>query len=430
MHEDIIAPKLPRVQSLFIGGSKSFTPQAGVFDVPLLQELRVEAACKSSRHRNKYFPMTVPIVDARYQLPHLQRLKMTGILYTDAYPFFRPTLRELTLHYSRVSPSIAEFLNALQGMPALEELSIASQFRHYRASLHTLPYVQFPQLCRLAIRDDAIACARILSHLELPASTFLGGRDVFYLEGYNSVFPVAAEDEDGRHGGLCQLFSSVVAKLTGERLFGSLPRVRQLLVTFQKRFFNAVKASILEANNDGGRVFRFYSPSFYVSPCAAFDCILSSPSDSFCADLEALDLKSFRNDTLRTLPISSPSLATRFTNLRTIHLAYTWGVWRWIAQSHTDEFVQADLRNRLPFPALRELRIKGVVLANDPDAQTLGMEDFLPVLLSMLSIRKKAGAALDSLGIHGVIVEVRGHLDCRKVLRMLEHHVRVVELHL
>ncbi|TCD71847.1 hypothetical protein EIP91_003190 [Steccherinum ochraceum] len=112
-----------------------------------------------------------------------ERLTFSGARYRTIFPYFRPTFRSLAITLEEAEDWIPdcytspfEFLQALQGMPSLGELSVVGLFQPGVISVlnnHALPKVTLPSLQRIFLHCHGQAMADMVHSLVLPARAFL-----------------------------------------------------------------------------------------------------------------------------------------------------------------------------------------------------------------------------------------------------------------
>ncbi|TCD71846.1 hypothetical protein EIP91_003189 [Steccherinum ochraceum] len=224
-----LAPELHRARSLhMISSDADPINWDHTYSTPLLQDLHVVFSEDVPYNAfGRSFPI-IPLVSTNQPLRLLKHLTAHGVAYSSVSAFFRPTLRSLSIVFTRVimSPTshttLASFLQALQGMPVLEELSVTGMiypeaFVFIAAAFPAafLPMVTLPSLRRIFLHCHGRAMVDFLHHLIVPARAFIN-RDLsptFIAGGFpasSGLHPEQAIFPDA--------FAAVASKLAGDNV--------------------------------------------------------------------------------------------------------------------------------------------------------------------------------------------------------------------
>lgn len=388
---------------------------AKLVDTPRLRTLIMEVAVNERRR------VVLPIVDPQSALPLLQHLRMIDSHFANSSRFFRPTMTSLVLQSTRSvhdsSPSVKDFLRALQDMPLLEVLRIHSILHPTKDTNVQSPHVRLPHLRSITVQEAALAMTRFLSYLELPASAFLA-------EDWALPLRILRNPRAHAAHACATLFAAFVDKLAGKGLTGNLPVTKVLKIVVERYDPSSYKRRcICLQAGDGLQPEPYFAVGEFpgVIPVIAFDILLSSPHTDFLARIEELVIISDK------LSIGDPQTpesllthAQQLVGLKSLDLAWTAGIWRWLVNLHRTESGQPP--SPLPFPQLRTLTLRGVHFRGvENEAEP---EDFIVLLGAMLKVRRAAGLPiLDSLHIHQGTA-----FDLRKDVRLLKPYARVIEL--
>lgn len=172
--KDIFFVTLPHIQraewvKLIISGtSQSGGPlRPSHVECPDLRYLSMS----SVRAKHRGFPADVPLVSPSGSLAFLELLDFTGYNYRSISPFFRTTIKHLTLSLTYGGPSVGELLDALQNMPLLELLFIGQVVICRRYDFEEKPMVTLPHLRSLTIHASPADIQDMLLHLRFPNTT-------------------------------------------------------------------------------------------------------------------------------------------------------------------------------------------------------------------------------------------------------------------
>ena len=385
-------------------------------DTPRLRTLIIEVDVNERRR------VVLPIVDPQSALPLLQHLKMSDNHFANCTRFFRPTMTSLVLQSTRAvddsNPSVRDFLRALQDMPLLEVLRIHSILHPTKDTNAQTPRVRLSHLRSITVHEAALAMTRFLSYLELPASAFLAKDWVLPLRR------ILRNPRAHAAHACAMLFAAFVDKLAGKGLTGNLPVTKVLKIVVERYDPSSYqRRSICLQAGDGADPEPYFAVGEFpgVIPVTAFDILLSSPHTDFLARIEELVIISDKSSIGDPqTPESLLTHAQQLVGLKSLDLAWTAGIWRWLVNLHRAESGQSP--SPLPFPQLRTLTLRGVHFRGvENEAE---QEDFIVLLVAMLKVRRAAGLpALDSLCIHQGAA-----FDLRKDVRLLKPYARVIEL--
>lgn len=391
-----VIPELHRLETLLCFYKGSPPPTSILadrdFDAPQLRQLFIQNTKYGSEH------IHIPLISPESSLEYLESVRTAGIRYEHVSPYFRHSLKQLSIRSPGNRNSvefIAEFLYALNDMPLLEDLEIQYLLSGQDVPIDapTLPSVTLPFLRKITCYEMLLPLTEFMEHLTYPAAVLLNG--------INSLRLILADPWVDRGADRVylhmRLWNSLVSKITNES--GESPvRFNELLI----RASEGTSPSV-DLNNCGSDfavcdkfAYGVFPPR--IRPIQALDIVVQTFPYSILSTITTLHLGVYDYQDEDW----SPTFMSAFHGLECLELQRMPGVWRGLAQVHQDISSSHGIlhfASTLPFPNLRSLEIKRAIFRDQPSSDGVDSGDFIWALRDLLRIRADAGMRLEELSI-------------------------------
>ncbi|KAH8080694.1 hypothetical protein BXZ70DRAFT_636868 [Cristinia sonorae] len=199
---------LPRAASAECRMSHHTNIPNDALDLPILRVLSIA---------QQMSPSNAPFVSGSSKLPTLEHLKLSGFLWDTVTPYFRPTLRHLTID---AMCSVPKFLRAIERMPLLEHLSVELPSWHMREITDVRPYptVTLSYLTELILAGEVESLSETLLCLRFPSTASFGLTAII-----SDISPLGFQKLDN-------LYDTLAARLRGQGAIGKPERLDILVV--------------------------------------------------------------------------------------------------------------------------------------------------------------------------------------------------------